>query len=104
MVPRDAAVVDAGLLERAQESSAAATGGGFSRVPSPALFLRIPALAMAHKNFVTAYMNGGNRPSNYVRFDVPDNHWLDLQDRLNRWGGSKTWKQLQQLGQIAKTD
>ncbi len=59
---------------------------------------------MAHKNFVTTYTNGANLPSHYLRFDVPDNHWLDLQDRLNRWGGSKTWQQLQQLGHIAKTD
>ena len=56
----------------------------------PAQFLRILVTAMAHKNFVTAYMNGGNRPSNYVRFDDPETHWLDLQDSLNRWGGSKT--------------
>ena len=79
-------------------------GEGFQSSPPPPLFLQTTVLAMAYKNFVTAYMNGSNRPSNYVRFDVPDSHWLDLQDRLNRWGGSKTWQQLQQLGQIAKTD
>ena len=53
------------------------------------------------RNWVTQYSPLASRPS---RHDVPDAHWLDLQDRLNRWGGSKTWQQLQQLGQIAKTD
>jgi len=53
------------------------------------------------RNWVMQYSNGRPLPQ---RFDAPDTHWLDLQDRLNRWGGSHTWQQLQQLGQIAKTD
>ena len=53
------------------------------------------------RNWVMQYSNGRPLPQ---RFDAPDTHWLDLQDRLNRLGGSHTWQQLQQLGQIAKTD
>ena len=67
---------------------------------SPALFLQIAVIAM-QRNWVMQYSNGRPLPQ---RFDAPDTHWLDLQDRLNRWGGSHTWQQLQQLGQIAKTD
>ena len=56
---------------------------------------------MTRHNWVMQYSNSNPRPQ---RFDEPENHWLDLQDSLNRWGGSKTWQQLQQLGQIAKID
>ena len=69
-------------------------------MPLPAPFLQIALIAM-QRNWVTQYSPMASRPS---RHDVPDAHWLDLQDRLDRWGGSKTWQQLQQLGQIAKRD
>ena len=54
-----------------------------------------------HLQLIMQYSNSQPRPQ---RLDAPDTYWLDLQDSLNRWGGSKTWQQLQQLGQIAKTD
>ena len=80
---------------------AAAPGGeAFGVHLSPALFLQIAVISM-QRNWVMQYSNGRPLPQ---RFDAPDTHWLDLQGRLNRWGGSHTWQQLQQLGQIAKTD
>ena len=72
-------------------------GKGSGYLPRP---IQIAVIAM-NQNWVTQYSSSQPRPQ---RFDVPDSHWLEMQDRLNRWGGSKTWKQLQQLGQIAKTD
>jgi len=53
-------------------------------------------------NWVTSYMNGGNRPS---RYQPTPEHWLELQRRLGRWGNSShTWRRLEHLGQIARTD
>ena len=52
-------------------------------------------------NWVTQYSPQASRQS---RFDVPDQRWLELQENLNRWGGSHTMQQLQQLGRIARTD
>ena len=68
--------------------------------PPPAQFLQIAVIAM-QRNWVMQYSNSQPRPQ---RFNAPDTHWLDLQDSLNRWGGSKTWQQFQQLGQIATFD
>ncbi len=48
-----------------------------------------------------SYMNGGDRPS---RYEPTPEHWLELQHRLGRWGGGQTWRRLENLGQIAKTD
>ena len=65
----------------------------------PALFLRNSTMA---KNWIVdGYMNGGGRPDRYQR---PEGRWLQLQANLNRWGKSHTWRRLEQLGQIAKTD
>ena len=47
------------------------------------------------------YMNGGNRPS---RYEPTPAHWLELQRRLGRLGGGQTWRRLEHLGSIAKTD
>ena len=98
LVPRDAAVAGAGLLERAQESSAAATGGEFQECSPPPLFLRSKTMG-----WVTgSYLNGGQRPSRYV---PTDEHWLELQRRLGRWGNSShTWRRLEHLGAIAKAE
>ena len=48
-----------------------------------------------------SYLNGGQRPDRYER---PEGRWLELQASLNRWGRSSTWRRLEQLGQIAKSD
>ena len=34
-------------------------------------------------NWVTSYVNGGDRPS---RYEPTPEHWLELQRRLGRWG------------------
>ena len=47
------------------------------------------------------YLNGGQHTDRYE--PVPQ-HWLELNRRLGRWGGGQTWRRLEQLGQIAKTD
>ena len=48
------------------------------------------------------YLNGQQRPSRYV---PTDEHWLELQRRLGRWGNSShTWRRLERLGAIARTD
>ena len=53
-------------------------------------------------NWVTAYMNGGSRPSRYVA--TPE-RWLELNRRLGRWAnGGHTMRRLEHLGAIAKTD
>ena len=54
-------------------------------------------------NWVTgSYTNGQQRPS---RYEPTDEHWLELQRRLGRWGNSShTWRRLEHLGAIAKTD
>lgn len=53
------------------------------------------------RNWVTAYMNGGNRPSHY---EPTPQHWRELEARLQCWGGVSSWKRLEQLGTIARTD
>ena len=54
-------------------------------------------------NWVTgSYMNGGDRPS---RYEPTPEHWIELQRRLGRWAnGGHTWRRLEYLGAIAKTD
>ena len=53
-------------------------------------------------NWVTdGYLNGGQRPD---RYPPTHQHWLELNRRLGRWGGGQTWRRLEQLGQIARTD
>ena len=54
-------------------------------------------------NWVTgSYTNGQQRPS---RYEPTDERWLELQRRLGRWGnGGQTWRRLEHLGAIAKTD
>ena len=47
------------------------------------------------------YMNGGQRPD---RYEPTPQHWLELQRRLGRWGGGQTWRRLEHLGTIARTD
>ena len=56
---------------------------------------------MPRNNWITAYTPQSIRPS---RFDPPERHWLELQDSLNRWGSSSSWKRYEQLGDIAQTD
>ena len=56
---------------------------------------------MPRHNWVTQFTLSTARPS---RFDEPEARWMELQESLNRWGGSHTMQQLQQLGNIAKTD
>ena len=36
--------------------------------------------------------------------EEPESHWLESQQRLNRWGGRQAMERLEQLGQIANTD
>ncbi|WP_170950929.1 hypothetical protein [Synechococcus sp. N26] len=54
-------------------------------------------------NWVTgSYTKGQQRPSLY---EPTDEHWLELQRRLCRWGNDgHTWRRLEHLGAIAKTD
>ena len=54
-------------------------------------------------NWVTgSYTNGQQRPS---RYEPTDEHCLELQRRLGRWGNSShTWRRLEQLGTIARMD
>ena len=53
-------------------------------------------------NWVTgSYTNGQQRPS---RYEPTDEHWLELNRRLGRWGGGQTWRRLEHLGAIARTD
>ena len=60
-----------------------------------------PRRTMA-SNWVTgSYMNGQQRPE---RYPPTDEHWLELNRRLGRWGGGETWRRLEHLGAIAKTD
>ena len=56
---------------------------------------------MPHHNWITAYT--GN-PERQPRFDETEGHWVEMQDRLNRWGSGHTWDRLQQLGTIARID
>ena len=55
---------------------------------------------MAKNWIVDGYMNGGQRPG---RYEQPEERWLELASNLNRWGKSHTWRRLEQLGQIAKS-
>ena len=53
-------------------------------------------------NWVTgSYTNGQQRPE---RYPPTDEHWLELNRRLGRWGGGETWRRLEHLGSIARTD
>ena len=53
-------------------------------------------------NWVTgSYTNGQQRPE---RYEPTPEHWLELQRRLGRWGGGETWRRLEHLGSIARTD
>ena len=54
-------------------------------------------------NWVTdGYLNGGQRPN---RYEPTPEHWLEMQRRLGRWANSShTWRRLEHLGAIAKTD
>ena len=52
-------------------------------------------------NWVTAFSTTSN--TRQSRFDEPEGCWLEMQQRMNRWGGGHTWDRLQQLGAIAKT-
>ena len=54
-------------------------------------------------NWVTgSYTNGQQRPS---RYKPTEERWLELQRRLGRWGnGGDTWRRLEHLGAIARTD
>ena len=56
---------------------------------------------MPHHNWITAYT--GN-PERQPRFDETEGHWVEMQDRLNRWGSGHAWDRLQQRGTIARTD
>ena len=71
--------------------------------PTSGRLVSLPPLAtqLMGSNWVTSYMNGGNRPS---RYQPTPEHWLELQRRLGRWGGGQTWRRLEHLGAIAKTD
>ena len=75
--------------------------GGRLEFPLPAPIVHIAVIAMSRSNWVMAYSSQSNRPQ---RFDEPDHRWVELQENLNRWGGGQTWQQLQQLGQIARTN
>ena len=72
------------------------TGGGV-RFPSPPHSHHIEIMGWV----TDSYLNGGQRPDRYER---PESRWLELQASLNRWGRSSTWRRLEQLGQIAKSD
>ena len=84
-----------GLRSRQQQQQ----GEGFQEcLPRPIPLNRSKAMG---RNWVTAYMNGGNRPSHY---EPTPQHWRELEARLQCWGGVSSWKRLEQLGTIARTD
>ena len=47
------------------------------------------------------YLYGAQRPE---RYPPTPQHWLELNRRLVRWGGGQTWRRLEQLGTIARTN
>ena len=47
------------------------------------------------------YLNGHQRPS---RYEPTNEHWLELNRRFGRWGGGQTWRRLEHLGQIARSE
>ena len=54
-----------------------------------------------NSNFITRY---SLNPEHQLRFDEPEGHWRRLEADLQRWGGVSSWKRLEQLGQIARTN
>ena len=54
---------------------------------------------MTRSNWITQYSDSPGRP--YRREPTPQ-HWRELEDRLQRWGGVSSWKRLEQLGQVAR--
>ena len=74
-------------------------GRGFYGVLPPPLYSH--RSKVMGRNWVGAYMNGGNRPS---RYEPTLQHWRDLDARLQCWGGVSSWKRLEQLGPVARTD
>ena len=71
--------------------------------PTFGRLVSLPPLATQFmgSNWVTSsYTNGQQRPE---RYPPTDEHWLELQRRLGRWGGGQTWRRLEHLGAIAST-
>ena len=57
---------------------------------------------MGKRNWVTdSYLSDSNRPG---RYEATPDCWRELEASLQRWGGVSSWKRLEQLGAIAKTD
>ena len=57
--------------------------------------------SQAVSNWVTKYSEGDQRPS---RFEPTPGYWREFEAQLQRWGGASSWKRLEQLGQVAKTN
>ena len=38
------------------------------------------------------------------RWEPTPQHWRELEDRLQRWGGISSWKRLEQLGEVARIE
>ena len=56
---------------------------------------------MGRGNWIPQYSDNPGRP---YRWEPAPQHWRELEDRLQRWGGVSSWKRLEQLGTIARTD
>ena len=56
---------------------------------------------MGRSNWITQY---SDNPGRQYRWEPTPQHWRELEDRLQRWGGVSSWKRLEQLGEVAKTE
>ena len=56
---------------------------------------------MRNENFVTQYSFLDVKPS---RFEPTPGYWREFEAQLQRWGGTSSWKRLEQLGQVARTE
>ena len=52
-------------------------------------------------NWITAFSTNA---MGRTRYDPPEQHWLDFQTNLQRWGSGFSWSRYEQLGTIARAD
>ena len=57
--------------------------------------------SQAVSNWVCKFASGDQRPS---RFEPTPGYWREFEAQLQRWGATSSWKRLEQLGQVAKTN
>ena len=69
--------------------------------PTSGRLVSLPPLAtqIMRSNWITQYSDSPGRP---YRWEPTPQHWRELEDRLQRWGGVSNWKRLEQLGQMVK--